>query len=48
VVGEKTVSVDEGRPFGETLMCFPVRGADAVKKTGCFKAQSLSSSERVS
>jgi hypothetical protein len=27
---------EEGRPFGEMLMCFPVKGAEPVKKMGCF------------
>ena len=32
------VNVDDGKPFGETLMCLPADGAEAVKKTCCSSA----------
>ena len=32
------VNVDEGKPLGEKLMCLPVEGAEAVKKTCCSSA----------
>lgn len=32
-LGLKIVKVAEGRPLGEMLTCWPVRGAEAVKKT---------------
>lgn len=39
------MNVEEGSPFGEMLTCFPLNGADAVKKTGCLNAQAARSSE---
>jgi hypothetical protein len=33
------VKVARGRPFGERLMWRPLRGAEAVKKTGWARAQ---------
>lgn len=39
------MNVEEGRPLGEMLTCFPLKGAEAVKKTGCFNAQAAKSSE---
>ena len=32
------VNVDEGKPLGETLMCLPAEGGEAVKKTCCSSA----------
>lgn len=40
-LGLKIVNVLEGRPLGEMLICLPVKGAEAVKKRGCSRAQSL-------
>jgi hypothetical protein len=45
LVGERMLSVDDGIPLGEMLTCRLVRGADAVKKTGCRIAHAARSSE---
>lgn len=37
-MGLKIEKVEAGRPLGETLMCEPCRGAEAVKKMGCWWA----------
>lgn len=37
-VGEKMEKVDAGRPLGERLTWWPVRGAVAVKKRGWARA----------
>jgi hypothetical protein len=39
-LGERIFMVAEGIPLGEMLTCLPIRGAEAVKKTGCRIAQS--------
>lgn len=34
------VRVAEGRPFGEQLICLPVKGAEAMKNKDCRRAHS--------
>lgn len=37
--GENIVKVEDGRLPGDMLTCFPINGADIMKKTGCLSAQ---------
>lgn len=40
------MNVVEGRPFGERLMCFPLVGAEEMKKSGWERAQVVSEGVR--
>ena len=43
--GENIVKVEDGRLPGDMLTCFPINGADIMKKTGCLSAQAARLSE---